>query len=133
MAAIPAGSGLRSKSKRRSDSMRRNLIQMLAWGVVFIGMITSGAGLSQAQSGGEALFKETCTVCHGPDGKAETPRAKKLGAADLTSTEVQSQSDVKLTEVITIGKNKMPSYDGRLSKDEIAELVAYIRDLGKKH
>jgi mono/diheme cytochrome c family protein len=113
--------------------MRRNLIQVLAWGVVFVSLITFGTELSQAQSGGETLFKERCTVCHGPDGKAETPRAKKLGAADLTSTEVQSLPDGKLTDVITIGKNKMPSYDGRLSKDEIAELVAYIRDLGKKH
>ena len=113
--------------------MRRNLIQVLAWGVVFVGMVTSGTELSQAQGGGEALFKDRCTVCHGPDGKAETPRAKKLGVADLTSTEVQRLPDGKLTDVITIGKNKMPSYDGRLSKDEIAELVAYIRDLGKKH
>jgi cytochrome c6 len=113
--------------------MRRNLIQVLVRGVVFVGLIACGTGRSQAQSGGEALFKGRCTVCHGPDGKAETPRAKQLGVADLTSTEVQSQSDGKLTNVITIGKNKMPSYDGRLNKDEIAELIAYIRELGKKH
>jgi mono/diheme cytochrome c family protein len=112
--------------------MRRNLIQVLAWVVVFVGVFTSATGL-QAQGGGETLFKKRCTACHGPDGKGETPMAKKLGAADLTSTEVQSQSDGKLTDVITKGKNKMPSYDGRLNKDEIAELVAYIRDLGKKH
>jgi mono/diheme cytochrome c family protein len=113
--------------------MRRNLIQVLAWSVVFVGLITFGPELSQAQSDGETLFKATCTACHGPDGKSETPRAKKLGAADLTSTEVQGQSDGKLISVITTGKNKMPSYDGRLNKDEIAELVAYIRELGKKH
>jgi mono/diheme cytochrome c family protein len=113
--------------------MKRNLTEVLAWGAVFVGLITFGAELSQAQSGGETLFKGRCAVCHGPDGKAETSRSKILGAADLTSTEVQSQSDGKLTDVITIGKNKMPSYDGRLSKDEIAELVAYIRELGKKH
>jgi mono/diheme cytochrome c family protein len=113
--------------------MRRNFIHVFAWGVILADLITFGAGLSQAQSGGETLFKGRCSACHGPDGKAETPRAKNLGAADLTSAEVQSQSDGKLTYVIATGKNKMPSYDGRLNKDEIAELVAYIRELGKKH
>jgi mono/diheme cytochrome c family protein len=73
-------------------------------------------------------------ACHGPDGKAEVPMGKALGAANLTSTEVQGLSDAQLTDVITKGKNnKMPAFDGILSQDQIAELVAYIRELGKKH
>jgi mono/diheme cytochrome c family protein len=58
---------------------------------------------------------------------------KKLSARDLGSTEVQSQSDAQLTEVLTKGKNKMPAYDGKLSKEQIAQLVAYIREFAKKH
>ena len=114
--------------------MRRNLIQVFACDVVLVGLIISCAGFSHAQDGGETLFKRRCPACHGSDGKGETPMGKKLGAANLTSTEVQSQSDAQLTDVITKGKNnKMPSFDGKLSKDEIAELVAYIRELGKNH
>jgi mono/diheme cytochrome c family protein len=114
--------------------MRRDLIQVFAFGVAFVALIISGTGLSQAQGGdGETLFKSRCAACHGPDGKGEVPMGKKLGSPDLTSTEVQSQSDAQLTDVITKGKNKMPAYDGKLSKDQIAGLVAYIRELGKKH
>jgi mono/diheme cytochrome c family protein len=101
--------------------------------VVLVGLIISCVGFSHAQDGGETLFKRRCPACHGQDGKGETPMGKKLGAANLTSTEVQSQSDAQLTDVITKGKNKMPSFDGKLSRDEIAELVAYIRELGKNH
>jgi len=44
---------------------------------------------------------------------------------------VQKQSDAKLTEVITKGKNKMPAYDGKLSKEQIAQLVAMSERSGR--
>ena len=89
--------------------------------------------LSWAAEDGAALYKTKCAACHGPDGKGEVPMGKKLGARDLSSTEVQSQSDGQLSEILTKGKNKMPSYDGKLTKEQIGQLVAYIRDFGKKH
>ena len=46
---------------------------------------------------------------------------------------MQKQSDAQLTEVVTKGRNKMPAYEGKLSKEQIAQLVAYIREIGKKH
>jgi mono/diheme cytochrome c family protein len=88
--------------------------------------------LLRAADDGAALFKSKCAMCHGPDGKGEVPMGKKLGARDLTSAEVQKQSDAELTEVVTKGKNKMPAYEGKLKPDEIKGLVAYIRELAKK-
>ena len=35
--------------------------------------------------------------------------------------------------IIAKGKDKMPAYDAKLSKEQIDKLVAYIRDLAKKH
>ena len=58
---------------------------------------------------------------------------KELAVPSLSAPEVQNQSDVQLTDAIGKGKNKMPAYDGKLSKEQIAGLVAYIRELGKKH
>ena len=57
---------------------------------------------------------------------------KKLGSRDLHSAEVQKQTDAQLVEVLTKGKNKMPGYGGKLSKEDIEKMVAYIRELGKK-
>lgn len=88
---------------------------------------------AQSQGEGATLFKSKCAACHGPDGKAETTMGKTLKIRDFRSPAVQSQSDAQLTEIVTKGKNKMPAFDGKLSKEQITGLVAYIRELGKKH
>ena len=112
--------------------MKRNLIRVLTHAVVLAGLIAICEMPSLAQSGGETLFKTKCAACHGPDGKGEVPMGKKLGAHNLSSSEVQSQSDTQLIDVVTKGKSKMPPYDGKLTKQQIADLVAYIRELGQK-
>jgi mono/diheme cytochrome c family protein len=113
--------------------MRQSRNRMLLLSLIAMGLLAVCAGSSRAQSDGETLFKTKCVACHGPDGKGEVPMGKKLGAHDLNSAEVQKQSDAQLTEVVTKGKNKMPAYEDKLSKEQIAQLVAYIREIGKKH
>lgn len=113
--------------------MKHALVPLVVNGMLLLGLIGFCAEVSPAQSPGETLFKTKCAACHGPDGKGEVAMGKKLGAHDLNSAEVQKQSDAQLMEVVTKGKNKMPAYDGKLSKEQIAQLVAYIREIGKKH
>jgi cytochrome c6 len=76
-----------------------------------------------------ADFKAKCAMCHGPDGKGQTTMGKNMNIRDLGSAEVQGQSDADLTNIITNGKGKMPKYDGKLTKDQISDLVKYIRTL----
>ena len=113
--------------------MKRHLLRAVVNGVVLIGLIALGSGVSLAQSAGETLFKTKCAMCHGPDGKGEVPMAKKLGVRNLGSAEVQSQSDAQITDIVSKGKSKMPAFDGKVTKEQIGQLVAYIRELGKKH
>lgn len=98
-----------------------------------VALIGAWAGPSRAENPGEALFKSKCAACHGPDGKGETTMGKTLKIRDLGSAAVQSQSTAQLTEIVTKGKNKMPAYDGKITKEQIGQLVAYVRELGKKH
>jgi mono/diheme cytochrome c family protein len=81
----------------------------LVHGVFLAGLIAFCAGLTLAQSTGESLFKTKCAACHEADGKGEVPMGKKLGAGNLSSAEVQGQTDAQLTDVVTMGKNKMAS------------------------
>jgi mono/diheme cytochrome c family protein len=74
------------------------------------------------------LYKSKCQVCHGPDGTG-TAVGKKLGAKDFHSPEVAAQSDAELVEVTSKGKGKMPSFAGKLTDDQIKDLVVYIRTL----
>jgi mono/diheme cytochrome c family protein len=82
-----------------------------------------------AADSGADLFKAKCAMCHGADGKGETAMGKRLGIKDLGSADVQKQSDAELTSDISKGKGKMPAYEGKLSGDQIQELVKFIRSL----
>ena len=81
---------------------------------------------------GAATFKSKCAMCHGADATGKTPMGARLNIRDLTSPEVQKQSDDELTAVITKGRNKMPAFSGKVSTDETTGLVKYIRTLAKK-
>jgi|SRR5580693_10693797 mono/diheme cytochrome c family protein len=86
----------------------------------------------RADNAAEATYKAKCAMCHGPDGKGETATGKALKAGSFAAPEVAKMSDDDLATVITKGKNKMPSFEGKLKKEEIEQLVAYIRQLAKK-
>jgi mono/diheme cytochrome c family protein len=73
------------------------------------------------------LYKSKCAMCHGPDGKG-----KMAGTKDLGSAEVQKASDADLAATITNGKPpKMPSYKGKLTDDQIKDMVKYVRTFKK--
>lgn len=75
-----------------------------------------------ARADGAATFAAKCKMCHGADGKGN--EAMKVPAFNLT------KSDADLTKAINDGvAPKMPSFKGKLSDAEIAELVAHIKTL----
>ncbi len=98
---------------------------------VFVVALSFGQSNNANGSKGQNIFGEQCVGCHGTDGRAQTEVGKKVQAADLTSSAVQQQSDSQLEKVIKDGKAKMPSFDQKLSDDEIRAVLAYVRRLGK--
>lgn len=96
--------------------------------LVICGMLALAA-TAVAQDDAAALYKTKCQICHGPDGKGDTPAGKKVGAKDLHSPEVAKLSEQELFDVVKKGKEKMPSYDGKLTDDQIKSLVKYVRTL----
>lgn len=101
---------------------------------VMLTILAAGMALwstSAAADDAAATFKAKCAMCHGADGKGDTPVGKKMGIRDLTSADVQKMSDEELITVTTKGKNKMPGYENKLSAAQIKDIVAYIRQLAK--
>ena len=80
---------------------------------------------------GAATFKAKCVMCHGQDATGNTPMGKNYKIRDLTSADVQKQSDAEMIAIIAKGKNKMPEYGSKLTKDQIADLEKFIRTLKK--
>lgn len=98
----------------------------LALGVALLFGVTT---CLYAQDDAAALYKSKCQVCHGPDGKGDTPAGQKMGAKDFHSPEVAKLSDAELIEAVKKGKGKMQGYDGKLTDDQIKSLVKYVRSL----
>jgi cytochrome c6 len=106
------------------------LITLLTAIVIVVVAVTASTPLSAQDD--PTLFKTKCAMCHGADGKGETPMGKKLNIRDLSSPEVQKQTDAELTTIISKGKGKMPPFEGKLTAEQIGQVLAHIRELGKK-
>ena len=112
--------------------MRRLCGRAIRWALPALGALFLLAAPLRAQDGA-ALYKSKCAACHGPDGTGNVPTGKALGVTDLTSADVQKQTDAELTDSIANGKGKkMPAYKGKITDDQIKGLVGYIRALAKK-
>ena len=98
--------------------------------IIMLGLLLGSAHQSAAQDATQTLYKMKCQICHGPDATGSAA-GKKLAVKDFTSPEVQKQTDAELLEVAKKGKNKMPAYDGKLTDNQLTELVKYMRDLAK--
>ncbi len=107
--------------------MMRRLAMLAALSAV--GFVLSAS--ANAQEAGEKVYKAKCASCHGADGKGATPAGKATKARDFSSDDVKKETDAEWTEIIVKGKNKMPSYDKKLTESEVKDVVAYIRSLGK--
>jgi len=112
--------------------MKASALRILHGGLpLALGVLILAAPLF-AQGDGASLFKSKCAACHGADGSGNTPVGKSMKLRDLGSADVQKQTDLDLTAMITNGKGAMPSYKDKLTADQTKQLVAFIRSLTKK-
>ncbi len=111
--------------------MQGNILRIAHGMLMCLAMLALSSGL-QAQSDPAKFFKTNCTLCHAEDGSGSSPTGKAMKAKDLRSSEVQSQTDAELAEVITKGRGKMPPFGAKIKPDDVTKLVAYIRSLAKK-
>jgi cytochrome c6 len=79
-------------------------------------------------------WDNSCTKCHGADGKGQTKIGKKLQVKDYTDATVQAGlKDEEIIQVITdgvtdkAGKEKMKAFKGEFSAAEIKDLLVYVR------
>jgi mono/diheme cytochrome c family protein len=109
--------------------MRRVFLHLVPTAILSCLVLQS---VMQAEADPAKLYQTSCALCHGADGSGDTAPGKAFHAKDLRSDEVQKQTDAQLTEVITKGRGKMPAFGGKIKPDDMAKLVAYIRELAKK-
>lgn len=81
---------------------------------------------------GKTVYQQSCQGCHGANGEGNPGVAKMFHVKmlPLGSKEVQAKSDAQLSKDISDGVGKMPPQRS-LSAKQVADVVAYIRELGK--
>ncbi len=103
--------------------------------IAVIGLVAGllvGSSFAADAAAGKDLFTAKCVMCHGTDGAGNTAMGKKFNIQNLRAPEIQKHSDAELAASITKGKNKMPSFDGKLTADQINNVVAHVRELPKQ-
>ncbi len=98
--------------------------------IAILAALTTSSAFGQSSAAATA-YKNNCMSCHAADGRG-SPVGKSLHAADFHAPQVNQESDAQLAEVIEKGKGNMPAFGSRLSKEEVDELVKYVRSLGKR-
>lgn len=88
-------------------------------------------GTASAANGGE-VFGTHCASCHGIDGRGRTPAGKKLRVKDLAESNL---ADTDIEKQIVNGTQdakgnvRMPEFKTKLSPEEVAALVAFVKTL----
>jgi cytochrome c6 len=84
-----------------------------------------------ALSSGADLYKAKCAMCHGADGLAATPMGKNMKVLSFKDPKMLKASDAQFFASTKNGLNKMPAYNGKLTDQQIKDVIAYIRTLQK--
>jgi cytochrome c6 len=118
---------------KASNRLKKTVAAAFAVSLVVLAVFfQTGSQAATATVGdGAETYKAKCASCHGPDGTGQTAAGKALKVRDLTSADVQAQTDDQLYDIIAKGKGKMPGYEKTVGADKCKELVAYIRTLKK--
>ena len=90
------------------------------------GLLLAGSALGQTQAPGAQTFMQNCQSCHG------NTLAGGRGPSLFSESLLSSHSDAALGQIIKTGipGSDMPSFAGKFSDDEIAELITYLRVQG---
>ena len=97
---------------------------------VVLALVLSVAGtVSFAQSAGEAIYKANCQSCHGATGTPSPAMAKMMGVKPASDQAVKKLTEAEDFDAIKNRKNKMKPFAGKLTDEQIKDVVSYFRTL----
>ncbi len=101
-----------------------------AWGVPTAAAPQKGRAAQVER--GRAVYAERCARCHGSDGKGRTRLGETVEPPDLSSpTWMRGLSNARLIASVTNGRGQMPAFKKKLSRQDIAASIAYVRTLSR--
>jgi mono/diheme cytochrome c family protein len=82
---------------------------------------------------GLALYTKNCASCHGRTGLGDGVKARSLKdfPGDFSKADFQTQTDGDLFYKTRSGRSEMPKYEGKLTDNDIWNIVHYMRTFKK--
>ncbi|HWR34413.1 MAG TPA: c-type cytochrome [Clostridia bacterium] len=109
------------------------------WVAVFVlavAMFLVLPSISWAADDAAVLYKTKCAACHGAEGMANTPMAKKQNITSFAADKVQKAKIADIEDcILNGGKEKKASHvfaAKGVSKEDAGKLATYVKSLGKK-
>lgn len=91
--------------------------------MILSSLFSLAAAQKKSGNSGKEIFENKCAKCHGDDGTKG-----KWGAKNLQKSRLDNE---ELTRIVSKGKNFMPSWEKRLSKEELNSVLGYVKGLRK--
>jgi cbb3-type cytochrome c oxidase subunit III len=120
--------------------LRVKVFVSLAGFILFLataaGAASGGSATAEPQRGraalerGREVYTANCGRCHGADGQGHTRMAEMVEPPDMSDPAWQrGRSTSRMIASVTNGRGQMPAFKKKLSKQDIAAAVAYVRTL----
>src|SRR5271169_1737536 len=88
-------------------------------------------GLNPQQAAGRRLYDNYCDRCHAPYSSRgrQGPSMKGVFQRQYLPMSGMPANDDRVTDIVRMGRNKMPGYAQVLSQQQINDLLAYLHTL----
>jgi mono/diheme cytochrome c family protein len=88
-------------------------------------------GLNPQQSAGRKLYDNYCDRCHAPYSSRgrQGPSMKGVFQRPYLPMSGMPANDDRVTDIVRLGRNKMPGFAQVLSQQQINDLLAYLHTL----
>lgn len=88
-------------------------------------------GLNAQQAAGRRIYDNYCDRCHAPYSSRgrQGPSMKHIFKKQYLPMSGMPANDDRVTDIIKLGRNKMPAYGQVLNQQQIDDLLAYLHTL----
>ncbi len=94
--------------------------------------LPEGGSADRDAAAGRRIFERKCASCHNSSGDGKTIVAGHFPYADLIDGVWRSDGSVAAIErQVRVGHDPMPKFEGKLTDEEIRQVVAYVAALSR--